>query len=136
MNAPVASDHFIPSRGPGLCLQKYSHELHYLLTGQTGNAPPPLGDAILGGSPIGDDLGYGPARFLTPEAVREVSTSLANPSRVEPSRRCAEQSPQHLEAHGFSGEDGLEDTLHFFDLLVNYYAEAAERGNAMLLYIR
>lgn len=136
MNAPGASDHIIANRRKGLCLEKYWHELHYLLTGQTGDAPAPLGDAILGGTPIGDNLGYGPARFLMPEEVRAVSVALACISKGELARRCAEQSLQHKEAHGFLGEDGLEDTLYFFDLLVQYYAEAAERGNAVLLYIR
>ena len=136
MNAPGASDKIIANRGKGLSLEKYWHELHYLLTGKTGDAPAPLGDAILGGTPIGDNLGYGPARFLTPEEVRAVSVALASVSRGELAQRCAEQTPELQQAHGFLGEDGLEDALHFFDLLVQYYAEAAERRNAVLLYIR
>ena len=136
MKAPGASDQIIANRGKGLCLEKYWHELHYLLTGKTGDAPAPLGDAILGGTPIGDDLGYGPARFLAPEEVRAVSFALANVSKEELAQRCAEQTPEFQQAHGFLGEDGLEDALYFFDLLVRYYAESAERGNAVLLYIR
>jgi Domain of unknown function (DUF1877) len=62
----------------GLNLEKSWHVLHYLLTGETEEAQPPLGNAILGGKEIGDDLGYGPARFLTPQQVQEVASALAS----------------------------------------------------------
>ena len=59
----------------GLNLEKSWHVLHYLLTGKAEEAPGPLGNAILGGTEIGGDLGYGPARFLTPQQVREVAVA-------------------------------------------------------------
>jgi hypothetical protein len=60
-----------------LNLEKSWHVLHYLLTGKAEKAPPPVGNAILGGQDIGGDLGYGPARFLTPQQVREVRIALS-----------------------------------------------------------
>ena len=50
---------------PALCLEECWQDLHYMLTGSMNEAPGLIGNAILGGTPIGDDLGDGPARFLT-----------------------------------------------------------------------
>jgi hypothetical protein len=122
--------------GKTLCLEKCWHELHYLITGSMEDAAPPLGNAILGGTPIGARGGYGPARFLTPEQVREVAAALAGFSKDELQRRCAAENPQPGEAYYWGGEEDFEDTLYFFDRLVQYYAEAAELGNAVLLYIQ
>jgi hypothetical protein len=61
----------------GLNLEKSWHVLHYLLTGKAEKAPPPVGNAVLGGQDIGGDRGYGPARFLTPQQ------SSRSPNRVE-----------------------------------------------------
>ncbi len=123
MRTPGAYTRMLADDERGLRLDKYWHDLHYLLTGKDGDAAPPLGNAVRGGTPIGDDLGYGPARFLTPEQVREVAAALQEVSKDELTIR-----------PGF--EEFLEDTLYYFDKLVEYYKEAAERGNAMLLYIR
>jgi len=138
MEAPgaVDVDQIRASREKGLCLEKCWHELHYLITGEIDEAAPPLGNAILGGTPIGEKLGYGPARYLTPDQVRQVAAALVAISRDELVRRCAAEIPRHQRAYAFGGEDDLDVTLYFFDRLVRYYAEAAECGNAVLLYLR
>jgi uncharacterized protein DUF1877 len=43
----------------GLSLEKSWHALHYLLTGTAEQAPPPLGNVIMGGEEIGEDRDYG-----------------------------------------------------------------------------
>ena len=55
--------------------------LHWCLTGSEDEVPGPAGDAILGGEPLGDDFGYGPARVLDPERVRAVAELL---DRLQP----------------------------------------------------
>jgi Domain of unknown function (DUF1877) len=117
----------------GLSLEKSWHSLHYLLTGAVGEAPPPLGNAILGGTAIGDDVGYGPARFLTPEQVREVAEAL----RCFNTKHMAERfdTMPSGEIYAPPDEDESEDLQHYFEQLVNYYTDAAARGNAMLLWI-
>jgi hypothetical protein len=62
--------------GPMLDLDKSWQLIHFLLVGDPWNGEPPLRDAILGGTPLGGDLGYGPMRYLTPDQVRLVSDSL------------------------------------------------------------
>ena len=61
---------------PALDLQKSWHMLHYLLTGHADMAPA-SGDVILGGEPLGDDLGYGPARLIDTAATKAFAGFLA-----------------------------------------------------------
>lgn len=121
----------------GLNLEKSWHVLHYLLTGKADEAEAPLGNALLGGNEIGDDLGYGPARFLTPEQVREVATALAKISKEDLHRRFNLEAMIAANIYPCkpNGEDELELAQHYFEHLSNYYSDAAATGNAMLLWI-
>jgi Domain of unknown function (DUF1877) len=119
----------------GLSLEKSWHSLHYLLTGKTEEAPPPLGYAILGGSPIGDDLGYGPARFLSPEQVREVAVALSELSPEDLAQRFDLDAMSAANIYACTDEDELEMAQHYFSKLVQYYSDATAKGNAMLLWI-
>ncbi|NUR82053.1 MAG: DUF1877 family protein [Terrabacter sp.] len=58
-----------------LDLDKSWHGIHFLLTGTDWSAGDAgaAGGAILGGRPVGEDDGYGPARLLEP-AVRQCSS--------------------------------------------------------------
>ncbi len=126
----------LPGQEPdeeGLSLEKSWHSLHYLLTGVTGEAPPPLGNAILGGTPIGNDIGYGPARFLTPEQVREVAAALSDLKIEQLAQRFDAISSANI--YACPDEDEFEDVRHYFQQIVRYYADAAARGNAMVLWV-
>lgn len=119
----------------GLSLEKSWHVLHYLLTGKPEEAPPPLGNAILGGREIGPDLGYGPARFLNPEEVRDVSLALSRITAQDLARRF--DLPAMIAAHIYPvrDENELEIAQPYFEQLARYYSEAAAAGHAMLLYV-
>ncbi len=49
---------------PTCDLDKAWHALHYLLTGDPGGGDFPLNFLAVGGQEIGEDMGYGPLRFL------------------------------------------------------------------------
>lgn len=119
----------------GLSLDKSWHALHYLLTGRAGEAPPPLGDAILGGTELGEDVGYGPARFLTPEEVRSTSAALSKVSAADLAQRFDLPRIIAAEIYACGDEGDLGLAQEYFSELVRYYADAASRGNAMLLYL-
>jgi hypothetical protein len=59
-----------------LRIDKSWHGIHFLLTGSAWGGKPPLSNAVLGGKEFGQDLGYGPARYLTPDQVKEVAAAL------------------------------------------------------------
>src|SRR5262249_38852831 len=68
------------SPGHSVSIDKAWHGLHYLLCGAPEPAPGPLGQAVFGGTEIGEDQGYGPARYFTPAQVAEIATALRSPS--------------------------------------------------------
>ena len=119
-------------------VDKAWHGLHYLLTGAAEGGEPPLSLAILGGEEIGDDLGMGPARFLTPAQVREVAAALAGLSESELRQRF---DPQDMQSLGIypeiiwvrDGDDALDYLIENFGPLVEFYTGAAARGEAVLL---
>jgi len=119
----------------GLNLEKSWHVLHYLLTGKAEEAPPPLGNAILGGEEIGEDLGYGPARILTPQQVREVAAALASISKDDLRWRFDLKAMMAARIYPVRDESELELALEYFEHLSRYYGGAAASGNAMLLWV-
>lgn len=118
-----------------LDLEKSWHVLHYLLTGRVNEAPPPLGNAILGGTEIGEDLGYGPARFLSPGQVREVAVALAAISKKDLADRFNLEAIMLAHVYPVRDESELELAQQYFEDLSEFYADTAASGNAMLLYI-
>src|SRR4051812_40770621 len=59
-----------------LDIDKAWHAIHFLLTGTAWEGEPPLDFLAIGGTEIGEDLGYGPARGLVSSQVRELATAL------------------------------------------------------------
>ena len=84
------------SDGTSVSLEKAWHGLHFLLTDTADAGPPPLNFLLRGGEPIGEDLGYGPARLFRPDAVQALGTAVAGLtedqlwSRFDPDRMTAE----------------------------------------------
>ena len=65
-----------------LSMDKEWHGIQFLLTGEPWPMSNPLGMAIFGADEIGENLGYGPARTLTVEQVKEVTTKLSETSTI------------------------------------------------------
>ena len=57
-------------------LDKAWHGIHWLLTGAEGPTADVPSEAIFGGDPFGEDLGYGPGRLLPAERVIAVAAAL------------------------------------------------------------
>jgi Domain of unknown function (DUF1877) len=122
---------------PPISLEKMDLALHYLLTGGFRLDPSPLSRAILGGTPIGADLGIGPARYLWSDEVREISTALSSLTSEDLRRR---YDPAGLKASWRTpvGWDEVEERVFtslesYFGLLEAYYRIASVRANAMLI---
>jgi uncharacterized protein DUF1877 len=120
-------------------LEKAWHGLHFLLTGSAWAAEWPLGFLLQGGEPVGDDLGYGPARLLQPEAVSELDAALSGVSddelwsRFDPDRMEEEQIYPGI---WDEPEDDLRDEyLGYFHELKRLVHEAAARGMAVLVVL-
>ncbi len=121
-----------------LSLGKMGAALHHLLTGEFGLVASPLSRAILGGTAIGPDLGYGPARYLWADEVHEIAGALAT---LAPAGLRERYDPAALKAgHPATPVYYDEDDDQVFDeldaccrQLVAFYRTAAARGDAVLL---
>jgi hypothetical protein len=59
-------------------IDKAWHGVHWVLTGAAEPTDSPASQVVFGGEEFGDDLGYGPARLLSPAAVAAVAGMLAD----------------------------------------------------------
>ncbi|QLQ36838.1 YfbM family protein [Micromonospora robiginosa] len=124
---------------PLLDLDKSWHGLHYLLTGTAWDTDDGAGAAILGGEPIGDDVGYGPPRLLAPDAVRAVADGL---DAVNEATLRARFDPDAMTDEGIypaiwhDGDDEFDTYLWpSFVELRRFYRTAATQGEGVLLAV-
>lgn len=122
-----------------LDIDKAWHAIHYTLNGSTWEGEGPLSWVILGGQEIGEDVGYGPVRYLDSMQVKTIAAAL---STVSPETFGAQFNPAAMDAaeiypQGWEsdGQDSLEYVLHYYDQLSSFYRMASERGDAVLLYL-
>lgn len=125
--------------GRHMDLDKAWHAIHFTLNGKAWEGEEPLSLAVLGGEEVGEDLGYGPARYLIPEQVNAVSTALSD---ITPEIFGGQFNHAVLAAAGIypeiwedEGAGSLEYVLPFYDALRTFYRSAAERGDAILSYL-
>ncbi|MEU5914881.1 YfbM family protein [Micromonospora sp. NPDC047527] len=122
-----------------LDLDKAWHGLHYLLTGDTYEIRGDVGPAILGGDPIGPDLGMGPARLLTPDVVRAVAAGLGTLDEATLRDRYDPAALSDAEIYPHIWDDGDDEfdnyLLPHFTALRDFYRTGAERGEAVLLAV-
>ena len=120
-------------------IDKAWHGLHYLLTGSDYEGEPPLRWAIMGDQDLGADLGMGGSSFLTPGQVREVAAALAAITPLDLRRRHDPHKMQALRIYPDvmwvrDGEEALAWVMARFEPLVQFYADAAARGDAVVIY--
>ena len=119
-------------------VDKAWHGIHYLLANRADAGAEPLSWAVLGGEEFGEEIGYGPARFLTPEQVRSVAAWLPEDavfkSRFDP--RAMEKAQIYPEAIWVrDGDDALDYLVENYRELVAFYKSAAGRGDGAILWL-
>jgi hypothetical protein len=129
-----------PDAAPGrsVDLDKAWHGIHFLLTGTAWETSTDLGLAVLGGEPLGDDLGYGPVRMLDPHQVDRVASALGRLSRDKLRLRFDRGRMRALEIYPdiWDEPEVLDEyLLSNLDDLAKFYAEASAGGEAVLLAI-
>lgn len=123
-----------PRREQHLDLEKRWHGLHYLLTGRAWDGDPPVSLAILGGTEIGGDTGYGPPRYLTPTEVGEVAAALDVLPREVLTQHYDADAMNRVEIYPFGWDAaGVNWLLPSFDELAEFYHTAAAKGRAVLI---
>jgi hypothetical protein len=120
-----------------LDLDKAWHAIHFLLTGSAWETPPGAGEAVLGGDPVGGDMGYGPARLLSADRVRAVAAALQG--LADDSLRARFDPAALMDAviypQVWDGDDFAAYILPNFISLRDFYLAAAQQNEAVLLAI-
>ncbi|BBH70295.1 hypothetical protein ACTI_69800 [Actinoplanes sp. OR16] len=122
---------------PELDLDKSWHAVHYLLTGTAWSlGDTPAGAAVLGGTEIGEDGGYGPPRYLVPDEVQAIARAL---SALDERSLRSRFDPAALDAaeiypEGWSSTD-IDSVLAHFRTLREFYRSAATNGEGVLLAV-
>jgi hypothetical protein len=121
--------------GDRLELDKAWHGLHYILTGTVEPDESLLGQAVLGGTEIGDDFsGYGPARCFTAAEVGDLAAVIGDPAvAAEAAARYDAARMTELQIYPFGwDEDDREWLLSALRDLRGFYADAAGKGSAVV----
>jgi Domain of unknown function (DUF1877) len=123
--------------GHSVSIDKAWQGLHYLLCGALEPAPGPLGQAVFGGTEIGEDQGYGPARYFTPAQVAEIAGALQSPGleRELHGRFDGEAMTQLGIYPGVWETDDHDWLIEAFRTLRDFYAAASQAEQAVVTLI-
>ncbi len=80
--APPSGSSAQPSKkgGASLSIDKAWHGVHYLLCGKVEPGSDLASQAVMGGTEVGEDLGYGPARYFDAAEVAAIARELSRPN--------------------------------------------------------
>lgn len=117
-------------------LDKAWHGLHTLLNQHPTDINCPAGAAILGGLPVGEDQGYGPARLLDVVGVTQVASALAALSDDDVMGRYDASKMRSWDVYPSIWDDPkilTEYLLPHLTALRSLYTAAAAAGEPVLL---
>lgn len=120
-------------------LEKSWHGLHFMFCGKPDDAPPPMGYLCCCGEEVGEDLGYGSARYLSPAEVTAFRDALRAIDDAEFDRRFDLNAfEQHDIYPGIWDEDRdelLEEYQMYFEQLRNDLDATVAAGEGLLIGI-
>ena len=121
-----------------LNIDKAWNGIHFLLMGNVWSDLPPLGNVICGGVEIGDDVGYGPVRYLTPKQVRQVARALNWKSDESLVKRYVPADMMAADIYPWMWDDGqeaLDFLMTHYRNVVKFYVNTARCGSAVIHYV-
>jgi len=120
-------------------IDKAWHGIHYLLAGSDKFEHGTASLVIFGGKDIGGDLGYGPARFLSPSEVKDIAKLLKDETPDKLSARYDPKKMQKLQIYPeiweVEGKEAFGYLMEYYRQLVAFYAKAAKGGHGVILVI-
>jgi hypothetical protein len=124
-------------KGADITLEKAWHGVHYLLCGKAVPGADLASQAIMGGTDVGEDLGYGPARYFEPNKVAAIALELSRPSLE--AEMMARWDPDQMTQLGIYPAvfepDDEEWLMDEFRKLRRFYVEASASNQAVLTCI-
>lgn len=123
---------------PELDLDKAWHGIHFLLAGDAWGGKPPLGNAVLGGTEVGPDVGYGPARLVSVEQVKAVAEALEPLTPEVFVTRFDAEALTEADIYPPIWDEG-EEVIDYLEVvygaLREFYISAAKRRDAVLVEV-
>jgi Domain of unknown function (DUF1877) len=121
-------------------LDKAWHGIHYLLTGEAEGGEPPFSLAVVGGEFFGPEIGLEPPSFLTSTQVNAVASAISALSSEELRTRF---NAKDMEAKDIypdviwvrDGAEALDYLIENYEPLVEFYRDAASRGDAVIKWL-
>lgn len=124
-----------------LDVDKAWHAIHFLLTGSAWEGDAPLNFIAAGGTELGDDVGYGPARCLDAREVASLAAALQSIptdvllTRFDPAALSAadiypdiwDRPPEEDDTRGYVAE--------YYEMLRAFILDAAAKNEALLVSI-
>ncbi|MGG9963528.1 YfbM family protein [Ferruginibacter sp. SUN106] len=114
----------------------------FLLTGQNvANTDHPLAKVLFSGQIIDEeqDLGYGPAHYLTPEQVADLNDQLSKITTAELKQKYDPEKMEAIEVYPSiwteEGDGAFEYLSEYFKTVQEVYSEAAKNGEAIITFI-
>jgi len=123
---------------PSLAIEKSWQAIHFVLNGDPWKGSGAVFNAVLGGSEVGEEMGYGRPRYVNPFQVVQTSTAL--------DRMTDDEFKKKAQAANFAGKgiyvygdrlsaDDLEELLYYFRQIRAFFRSAADKGQGILLGI-
>jgi len=127
------------NRARVLDLEKTWNGIDFLLTRTDNDKNNPRSWVIFGRKDVGEDLGYGPARLLSPSDVKEIAMLLKEET---PEKLALEYDPKLMDKQGIypqiwvrDGQEALSWLLGYYKQLVVFYGNAAKNGQGVLIVL-
>jgi hypothetical protein len=125
-------------KGADISIDKAWHGVHYLLCGHAVPGTDLASQAVMGGTDVGDDLGYGPARYFTPDQVAAMAGELSRPNlEAEMNARFDPDQMMQLGIYPvqFDDPDDRDWLMGEFRKLRQFYVDASAAGLAVVACI-
>lgn len=121
-------------------IDKAWHCIDFMLCHNLTKEQSALKLAIMGGEAVGEDVGYGPARILSPQQVLDIANALA---KIDAATFKSRYDPPSMEDANIyladmcvrDGDEALDYLLHYFLGLCEFYQNAAQRGDGVIAWL-
>ena len=114
----------------------------FLLTGQNvANTEHPLAKILFSGQLIDEDqdLGYGPAHYLTPDQVKDLNSQISTITIAALKEKYDPERMEELEVYPViwkrEGDDAFIYLSEYFKIVQQVYSDAAKNGEAIITFI-
>jgi len=119
-----------------LDVDKAWHGVHFLLTGSTWEGEVPLCWVVLGGEAIGEDIGYGPARLVNTEEVKQINEAISSIDTSVLNARYDAVTLNKAEIYPDGwGPDDAEYVIGAFQKIKIFYSSAAEKNQCVIQFL-